>query len=74
MLQNVSLDLAKAADLVSGTTETLEDLWTDSYWDRLFTYVERVAKLHSINIIGYRPRKENFQVVCVTQSCWSALA
>lgn len=35
VLQSTSLDLAKAADLVSGTIETLEDLWTDNYWDCL---------------------------------------
>ena len=58
MLQSASLDLAKAADLASGTIETLEDLWTDGYWDRLFTYVESIAKLHSINIIGHRPSRK----------------
>ena len=54
MLQSTTLDLAKAADLVSGTIETLADLRTDTYWNRLFTYVESVAKLHSIDIIGNR--------------------
>lgn len=58
VLQSTSLDLAKAADLVSGTIETLEDLRTDSYWDRLFSYVESVAKLHSIDIIGHRPSRK----------------
>ena len=58
VLQSASLDLAKAADLVSATIETLEDLRTDSYWDCLFTYVESVAKLHSINITGHRPSRK----------------
>ena len=58
VLQSASLDLAKAADLVSGTIETLEDLRTDSYWDRLFTYIESIAKLHNIDIIGHRPSRK----------------
>ena len=58
VLQSTSLDLAKAADLVLGTIETLEDLRTDNYWDRLFTYVESVAKLHSIDIIRHRPSRK----------------
>ena len=31
VLQSITLDLAKAADLVSGTIETLADLQTDAY-------------------------------------------
>ena len=58
VLQSAGLDLAKAADLVSGTIETLEDLRTDNYWDRLFAYIESVAKLHSIDIIGHRPSRK----------------
>ena len=60
VLQSASLDLAKAADLVSGTIfETLEDLQTDSYWDHLFTYIESVAKLHNIiDIIWHRPSRK----------------
>ena len=58
VLQSISLDLAKAADLVSGTTETLEDFRTDSYWDNLFAYAENVASLHSIDIIGPRPSRK----------------
>ena len=52
VLQSTTLELAKAADLVSGTIETLADLQSDTYWNRLFTYIESVAKLHSIDIIG----------------------
>ena len=58
VLQSISLDLAKAADLVSGTIETLEDFRTDSNWERLFTYIESVAKLHGINIVGHRPSRK----------------
>ena len=54
VLQSTTLELAKAADLVSGTIETLADLRTDTYWNRRFTYIESVAKLHSIDIIGNR--------------------
>ena len=58
VLQSTTLDLAKAADLVSGTIATLEDLRTDTYWNRLFTYVESVAKLNSIDIIENRPSRK----------------
>ena len=33
--QSTRLDLAKAANLVLGTEETLEDFRTDNYWDHL---------------------------------------
>ena len=58
MLQSTSLDLAKAADLVSATIETLEDLRTDSCWDHLFAYAESVARLHSIDITTPRPSRK----------------
>lgn len=58
VLQSANLDLARAADLVLGTIETLEDLRTDGYWNRLFTYIESVAKHHAIDIIGHRPRRK----------------
>ena len=65
VLQSTSLVLAKAADLVSGTIETLEDLWTDSYWDHLITYVESVAELHRIDIIRHRPSRKRKLPSCV---------
>lgn len=52
VLQSTSLDLAKAADLVAGTIETLEDLRTDSYWESLFSYAESVARVHGIDVTG----------------------
>lgn len=58
VLQSISLDLAKAADLVSGTIETLEDLRTDNYWDNLFAYAESVAELHGIDVTGPRPSRK----------------
>ena len=54
-LQSTSFDLAKATDLVLATMETMEEFRSDHSWDHLFAYVESVANLHSINVIGPRP-------------------
>ena len=45
VLQGTQLDLAKAADFVSGTIETIEVF---REWEKLFLYCENVAKLHNI--------------------------
>ena len=73
VLQSTSLDLAKAADLVSGTTEILEDLLTDNYCDHLFANAENVVRLHSTDVIG-QAAKENYQIIRVKQLSWSPLA
>ena len=55
VLQSPSLDLAKAADLVSATIETLQSFWNGHEWDHLYAYAESVASLHSIDLNGPRP-------------------
>ena len=57
-LQSTSLDLARAADLVSATIETLEEFRSDHEWDHLFAYVESIANLHDIDVAGARPRRK----------------
>ena len=57
-LQSTSVDLVKAADLVLATTETLEEFRSEHSWDHLFTYVENVANLHTIDEVGPRPRRK----------------
>ena len=58
VMLSISLELAKAGDLVSGTIETLEDLQTNSYWDSIFAYSDSVASLHDINVTGPRPSRK----------------
>jgi len=67
-LQSTSLDLARAADLVSATIETLEDFRSDHEWDHLFAYIESVANLHSIDLAGAHPHRKR------TLPNWSTLA
>ena len=47
-LQSKTIDMAKAADLVSATVEVLKEFRTDSKWTHLYKYVEDVAALHNI--------------------------
>ena len=50
VLQSTQLNLAKAADLVSGTIETIEVFRCDDEWEKLLSYCEDVAKLNNIPI------------------------
>ena len=57
-LQSSSIDMAKAADLVSATVEILKDFRTDSKWEHLFKYVQDdVAALNSIQPELPRPQR-----------------
>ena len=47
-LQSVTNDMARAADLVVATTETLEDIRSNSLWDHLYKYTQDVAKLNNV--------------------------
>ena len=49
-LQSTQVDLAQAADLVLTTKSALEEYRTDSFWEKIYTYSERIAELHSIEI------------------------
>lgn len=44
--------MARAADLVEGTIETLEDIRSDSSWDHLFKYTQDVAKLNNVSLLS----------------------
>ena len=48
MLQSTQLDLARAADLVSVTVETLEEFRSDQEWQKVFKYCESVRKAHNV--------------------------
>ena len=50
-LQSVSNDMARAADLVEATIETLEDIRSDSSWDHLYKYTQDVAKLNNVPLL-----------------------
>lgn len=45
-LQSVTNDMARAADLVVATIETVEELRSNSSWDHLYKYTQDVAKLN----------------------------
>ena len=47
-LQSINMDLAKAAELVVATMDSLQDLGSDDKWDHLYEYVESVANLYGI--------------------------
>ena len=49
-LQSTDIDLAKAASLVCSTIETIEIFRSDSEWDKVFSYAERIASHHNITI------------------------
>ena len=50
MLQSTQLDLARAADLVSVTIETLEEFRSDQEWQKVFKYCESVCTAHNVSI------------------------
>lgn len=50
-LQSSRLDLAKAADLVTATIETLEEFRSDEQWKKVFDYAVRVAEHHAIEVV-----------------------
>ena len=49
-LQCKDTDMAKAAELVSATIETLNDFRSENRWDQVFKYTTEVSKLYSIDI------------------------
>ena len=51
VLQSTKLDLAKAADLISGTIETIEVFRSGDEWEKVFAYCENVAQMHNIPTI-----------------------
>ena len=57
-LQTHQCDLAKAADLVTATIETLEEFRSDSSWNHLFGYTKQVAELNKISITGLQKKRQ----------------
>ena len=53
-LQSPRTDMAKAADLVTATMETLQQFRSDEEWSKLYKYVKDVASLHNIEIAPLR--------------------
>lgn len=49
-LQSVNINLAKAAELVSATTKTLEEYGSNEYWEKVYAYAVMVSKHHNINV------------------------
>ena len=49
-LQNTQLHLAKAADLVAATISTLEVFRTESEWNKLWAYAEKVAEVNEVEV------------------------
>ena len=50
VLQSTSLDLAKAANLVSATIESVQELRSDTQWQRVFAHLERIATHYGIDM------------------------
>ena len=61
-LQSSNIDLASAADLIMSTKTTLKDYRSELMWSKIYTYVEGIANMHSIeksphNHLSVRHRK-----------------
>ena len=54
LLQSQGCDLAKSTELVSATIETFEEFRSDSSWNQIFPYAEKVAKVHRITSSFHR--------------------
>lgn len=50
--------MAKAADLINGTLDTLELFRSDSEWQKHYKYTADIAALHDISISSPRPQRQ----------------
>ena len=57
LLQNVNIDMAKAADLVIATITTVQEFRSDSAWNHMFKYVEDVAALPDVSVTHQRTQR-----------------
>ena len=57
-LQSIQIDMAKAADLVSATIDTVKEFRSDTEWGKVFKYVQDVATLHHIDVSTSRPQRQ----------------
>lgn len=49
-LQSVNINIAKAAELASATTKTLEEYRSDDYWKKVYAYAVIVSKHHNVDV------------------------
>lgn len=56
-LQNQSLDLAKAGQLVLGTISTLKEFRSDVTWSKTYAYAQQVAKCLKVQVIPLSRRR-----------------
>ena len=75
-LQSPHTDMAKAADLVTATMETLQQFRSDEEWNKLYKYVVDVASLHNIEIAPLRSQRQRkmpkrFEDVIILESTGS---
>ena len=57
-LQCSHINMAKAAELVTATTETLQHFRSDAEWSKMYKYVGDVATLHNIRETSLRPQRQ----------------
>ena len=55
-LQSTTINLAKAAELVISTLDTLQLFHSDQEWEKHYKYATNVATLHNISTTPQRPR------------------
>ena len=60
-LHSPQTDMAKAADLVTTTMETLQQFRSDEEWSKLYKYVVDVASLHNIEIAPLQNTRSQHQ-------------
>ena len=57
-LQSIKINMAKAAELVTATIETVQLFRSDEEWGKLYKYVCDVAALHDITEASLRPQRQ----------------
>ena len=57
-LQSTHINMAKAAELVTATTETLQHFQSDEEWGKIYKYVNDIAALHDIRETPLRPQRQ----------------
>jgi len=63
-LQSTHINMAKAAELVTSTLETLQGFQSDDEWEKLHQYVKNVADLHNITEAPPRPQHKRQMPQC----------
>ena len=63
-LQRIKINMAKAAELVTATIETLQLFRSDEEWGKMYKYVCDVATLHDITRTSLRPQRQRRMLRC----------